>query len=144
MFKNYDPGLVVVVFGGIQMRGYADGTFVQIERAEDAFSMAVGAGGDVVRVRNRNRTGSITVTLQRASPVNDLLAAIALADEVGASAAAGVKPIMVRDLNGTLLAGGAEAWIRKLPTVELGVEHSNVEWVIDVATLQLTPGGAIA
>ena len=54
-------------------------------------------------------------------------------------------PIAV-DIDGTLLRGdiAAEAWIRKLPAVEAGVEHSNREWVIDCATLQLNVGGAIA
>ena len=54
-FKNYDPGKIVVVFRGILISGYAEGTFVNAERNEDSFEVSVGAGGDVTRVRKRNR-----------------------------------------------------------------------------------------
>lgn len=138
-FRQYDPGQIVVNIAGIDVVAYADGTFVNAERAEDAFSMQVGAGGDVTRVRSRNRTGSVTLTLQAASPTNDALSALALDDELFGT---GTGPLLVKDLYGTTLIAAETAWIRKLPAVEMADEGSNREWVIDCAELIMHVGGS--
>ncbi len=140
MFKNYDPGRVVASFKGIQILGFMDGTFISGERAEDAFEMAVGAQGDVTRVRNRNRTGTVTMTLQAASPSNDLLSAQAILDELSGI---GYGPLLVKDLNGLTVIEAPIAWIKKSPTVEFGDEASGREWIFDCADLILVVGGAI-
>ncbi len=139
-FKQYDPGLVTVVFKGILLRGFMDGTFVNAERDEDAFSKAAGAGGDITRVRSRNRGGSVTVTLKAESPSNDSLSAVARLDELFGS---GVGPLMVRDLNNTTIIAAENAWIRKLPASGYAVEASPREWVFDCAELEMHVGSAL-
>ena len=139
-FKNYDPGKVFVSFQGIQVTGYAEGTFVSVERAEDAFEMAVGSGGDVTRVRNRNRCGSVTVTLMAESPTNDLLTAVAKSDELFGD---GYGAVMVKDGNGTSIYAASTAWIRKMPTSEYADGASTREWTFDCAELDMNPGGAL-
>lgn len=140
-FRNYDPGKIIVVFNGIQLQGYADGEFVKGSRAEDTFKATAGAGGDTVRVRNRNRMGGITVTLQGASQSNDLLSAIAVADELNGT---GVGPLMVKDLAGTTLIQAANAWIRKIADVPFAADHTNREWNIDCAELEVFTGGELS
>ncbi len=141
MFYNYDPGQVVMVFKGVQMMGFASGTFIKASRSEDAFSMVAGAHGDVTRVRSRNRTGSVTVMLQAGSPVNDLLSAILASDEL---AGLGVGPLMVKDNNGNTLITAANAWIRKIPDGEFADDQSDREWILDCAVLTFDPlGGAL-
>lgn len=140
-YKNFDPGRVVVIFAGRRISGFMDGTFVSCERAEDAFSLHVGATGDVTRVRNRNRTGSVTITITQSSPSNDDLSALAALDE---AAGAGSGALMVKDFGGTTLAEAAHAWIRKVANVEFGVEASGREWVIDCAELIIKVGGAVS
>lgn len=139
-FKNYDPDGVLVVFNKIPVFGFAPGTFVRVERDEDTFSEVAGAGGDVVRIRNRNRMGTVTITLLQSSPSNDLLSANMVADE-----ATGVAygEVMVKELNGTTVAGGANAWVKKPPGIEFGAEASNREWVIKVADLGIFVGGEL-
>jgi hypothetical protein len=139
MFKNWDPGRVVISFKGSLILGIAKGTFVNVERSEDAFSTDTGSNGDVTRVRNRNRTGTVTVTIQAASPSNAVLTTYALADE---QFGLGSGAIQVEDLNGTMLAHGENAWIRKLPAAEGAAEASDREWVFEVAELELTLAGA--
>lgn len=139
-FKNYDPQLVVASFRGIPLLGPMDGTFITVERAEDAFSMAVGAAGDVTRIRNRNRTGSVTITLKAESPGNDLFSAVALEDELFGT---GVGTFLLKNLNGTTVCEAPIAWIRKVANVEYGDEGSGREWVIDCAELTMFVGGAI-
>lgn len=140
LFKNYDPGLVVMTWKGIQIYGFMDGTFIKAERSEDAYKMEVGAGGDVTRTRSRNRTGMVTATLQAASPVNDLLSAQALIDEKFGT---GYGPLMVKDLNGTTLISASIAWIKKLPDAEYAADASSREWVFDCASLAMSLGGAV-
>lgn len=138
MLRTYDPRNVLASFGSVSITGFADGTFVNIERASDAFSKVVGAGGDVVRTRNRDRSGTVTFTLLASAPENDLLAAIAAEDEL---AGTGVRPIMVKELNGTTLAAAQNAWVRKVPNAEYAKEHGTREWAIDVEALDLFIGG---
>jgi hypothetical protein len=140
IFRNYDPGLVVMVFHNITVQGYAADTFINAERMEDGFEMVVGANGDVTRVRNRNRTGSVTATLLQASPTNDLLSAVADEDELFGT---GVGPLLVKDLNGTSLAQATEAWIRKVPAMPFAASAESREWIFDCAQLRLLVGGAL-
>lgn len=140
LFTNYDPARVVFTFSGILVQGFMEGTFISVERAEDAFTPSVGAAGDVTRVRNRNRTGSITVTLQAASPSNDQLSTIARIDELFGQ---GVKPSMVKDLNGTTLIQASNSWIRKIPQWQAAKDASGVEWVFDCAELNMHVGGSL-
>lgn len=140
MFRNYDPGRVVMTFSGILLQGFMDGTFISAERAEDAFSTSVGASGDVTRVRSRDRTGTVTATLQAASPTNDLLTAVAWQDELFGL---GYGPLMVKDLNGTMLISATVAWIKKFPTAEFADEASGREWAFDCAELVMNVGGAV-
>jgi len=140
-FDNYDPKQVIVAFRGIELLGYAEGTFVVAERLEDAFSMEVGSQGDITRVRSRNRTGSITVTLMAGSAVNDSLSAIATSDEL---TGLGYGSAIVKDLNGNTLVTAAQAWIRKVPNVEYaGDSRGSREWVFDCAELVVNVGGAV-
>lgn len=139
-FKNYDPARVVVTFAGIPIRGYAEGTFVSLERDEDSFEKSVGAQGDVTRVRKRNRAGRATITLQQASPTNDELSARVLLDE---QTGAGYGPLMVKDLNGTTLASAAVAWLVRPSSVSFADSAEGREWMIDCAELTLTVGGSL-
>ncbi len=140
-FKNYDPARVTVTFKGVPLLGFGEGTFVSIERTEDAFSMKVGAQGDVTRSRKQDRTGSVTVMLQQASPTNDALSAIHAEDELFGT---GYGALLVKDLNGTTIADSENAWIRKLPVGEYADEASDREWVFDCADLNFHVGGSVA
>lgn len=140
MFNNYDPGRIAGNWKGIPFLGYMDGTFVTAERSEDAFSKSVGAQGDVTRVRSHNRTGTVTIVLQAASPTNDLLSAQAQLDEL---TGLGYGPLQVTDLNGATLVLAAVAWIKKAPSIEFSTEASGREWVFECADLDMNAGGAI-
>jgi len=136
--RTYDPKLVLISFGEVAITGFADGSFVSVDRDEDAFTKVVGAGGDVVRTRNRNRSGSVTVTLLHSAPENDLLSGIARLDE---TLGTGVRPVMVKEANGTTIIAAQNGWIRKLPTTEYAKESGTREWVLDVDALDSYVGG---
>jgi hypothetical protein len=140
MFKNYDPGKVVAIFRGIPLSGFAEGTFIAGEREVDAFSKVAGARGEITRVRSRNRSGMVTITLMAESPSNDSLSAVAILDE---ASGLGFGPLTVKDLNGNTILSAPVAWIQKVPNVEHATDASTREWVIAVASFDVYVGGAL-
>lgn len=135
--RTFDPANVVVSIGGVPMSGYADGTFLLVDRDEDAFTKVTGADGFTTRVKSNNRGGSLTLTLKQSSPSNDILSGFANLDELSNS---GVVPILVKDLSGTSTYFSATGWIRKYPSSEFGKELNNREWIIDLADVDMFVG----
>ena len=142
--KNYDPKRQTVSFKGVQLRGFQDGTFIEVERNTDTFTVEAGADGEPVRVRSHDKTGMVTVTLQGASPSNDLLSAFALAGEQGTTVNGDVGVLQVRDMNGTTVCIAAEAWIKKPPNFTAATEHTPRVWVFECGKLEMNIGGATA
>lgn len=138
--RTFDPGQVIVSVGGVPMSGYADGTFLSVDRDEQMFTKVVGADGTTTRVKSNNRSGTMTLTLKQSSPSNDVLSAFAALDE---SVNAGVVPILVKDLSGTTIFFSATGWIQKYPTAEFAKEISNREWIFDLADIDVFVGGNI-
>jgi hypothetical protein len=137
---NYHTDQVTLSWNNINITGYASDTFIEVERDEDGFTSYVGSLGDVCRTRNLNRMGKITVTLMASAPVNDQLAAAAQLDE---DSGLDYGPIQVKDLNGTMRADGAEAWIMKRPKIDRAKESGTVQWVFSVAYLNMYEGGNV-
>ena len=138
-FTTYDPYKVIVTYNGLDFQGFAEGTFVEAERLQDGFTMKVGATGDVTRVKNRDRTGKVTVTLMAASPTNDLLGQFYFLDEQDDVFDGGA--LQIKDMNGNMKCHADAAWIMKLPKIERGKDAQNVQWVFECADLDITPGG---
>lgn len=141
MSTTYDPAYVVASFLGIPLSGYADGTFIAVERNTESFTLMVGAGGEAARARSRNSSGKITFTLLATSPVNDLLSAVWQADELSG---AGVGPCFVKDVGGTTLCLANNAWIQKVPKIEYGKEVGTREWVLECESISIKVGGTLS
>lgn len=135
---TYDPTQIVVIVGGAPMVGIADGTFVKVTRDEDSFKKYVGADGEVTRARNKNRGGTVEITLSQSSPSNDVLSAFAIAGEMGDG---DIVPVMVQDLAGSTLEFAGEAWVKKPADSEYGKDVAGRAWVIDCASLDRMVGG---
>lgn len=137
--RNYDPAKIVVTFRGVQLTGFAEGTFLTSSREEDGFTKEVGADGLTTRIQNRNRSGMVSLTLQGASPSNDVLTNYARTDELTGF---GYGELLVKDLNGTTLIAASDAWIRKIPDVEYAKDsNGGREWIFDCETLDIVVGG---
>lgn len=136
--KTYDPKQVFITFGGRTIGGFADGSFLKVERDEDAYSLTVGADGIGTRARIQNRAGKITLTLQRASDDNAILQGFAAADEASNS---GVVPFFMKDNLGGDSHQATNAWIEKQPSVDYSKENTNLEWVIRTDLLISVFGG---
>lgn len=132
--RTYDPKMVIITIGGVPMTGYADGTFVSVERASDSFTKVTGADGMVTRSKSNDKSGQITLTLKQSSPSNDVLSGFAALDEMSNT---GVFPVSITDLSGHTLLFMPSAWIRKPANVEFGKELSTREWVLDFDKYEL-------
>jgi len=136
--RTYDPASVSVLIGGVPISGFADGTFISVERNNPKFQMVSGADGIVSRSKSNDKTGTMTLTLAQTSPSNDVLEGIAALDELSST---GIVPVMVKDNSGRSVHFAGNAWIQQDPTAEFGKELSNREWTFDLADYVPFNGG---
>lgn len=139
---TYDPLQIVVVFAGNHLQGYADSSFVKVERSEDTWSDQVGADGQVTRVRSRNKTGNVTLTLVAASATNQILAGIIAAAE-NSTAPIDVGTLSIRDLNGLDLHTAEKAWLKRPANAEYAKDAGTREWMFRCAELITNSGGSV-
>ena len=138
--KTYNPKAVQLSFLGNIASGYAEGTMITATRNEDDFTAQAGTTGEVTRVANCNRTGTVTIRLKAASQFNDVLSALRQQDLLFGNA---LGPLFIKELNGTTLVSAAEAWIKRQPDMERGKEESVVEWTLECADLDAFLGGLV-
>lgn len=136
--RTFDPKKVIVTFGGAQISGYADGTFISIERNSDTFETVSGADGAVSRAKINDKTGTLTLTLKQTSPSNAILSALHKVDEDTGN---GVVPCTIKDLSGDTEHISAFAWVQKPATWEAGKTINNTPWVIALAEYEPNIGG---
>lgn len=132
-----DPKQVFIIIGGAHITGYADGSFIEVDRDEDSFTKKTGADGLTARAKSNNRGASFKITLMQTSPSNDVLTAFMLADEAESNA---VQPVMVKDGFGTSLFNGI-GWVKKMPASAWAKEVGAREWIIDCAEMNAFVGG---
>lgn len=138
MVPTYDPKLVKLNLGEVFFSGFAEGSMIQVEREGDSFTKFTGGDGEVARVRNRNRSGTVTVTLMQTSLTNDQLSALLAADELFGT---GVRPLCLMDMSGNTIIAADRAWLRKPAAAEFGKDLKDRQWVIDCAYLQPVVAG---
>ena len=135
---TYDPKQFLVIMGGVPINGFADGTFISIERDEDTFTKTVGADGCVTRSKTNNKAATVTITLLQTSPSNDYLSGLHKLDE---EANLGVVDILVKDLNGTTFFYSAVSWVQKPASIENAKEIGEREWTIATGDSEYYVGG---
>ena len=136
--KSYNAAEVSIIFAGIPLEGFADGTFVTAARNNDSFALTVGSDGEGARSKSNDKSGIVTLTLMQSSLSNDLLSAQALLDELSGD---GIAPLLIKDLSGTTLVAAETAWIRKPSDVEFSKEITTREWIIETNALDIFVGG---
>jgi hypothetical protein len=136
--KTLDPKQIVIIFGADIIQGYADGSFVTVDRNEDSWNLSVGADGEGTRTKSNNKSGQITLTLAQSSQSNQILSQAALADELDN---AGLRPILIKDNLGTSLYSAELAYVKKPAASEFSNESTNREWIIETDNLQMFIGG---
>jgi hypothetical protein len=130
---NFDPKKVIVIFGGVPLSGYADGTFVNIEpNTSEGFKKVVGADGEVARFQSSDNTHKVTFTLLQSSLSNQYLSGIRNTDKLTGKAK---LPLSVTDNNGGSIGFWPEAWIQGDPPWGFGTENQDRVWVLDTGQI---------
>lgn len=137
---NYSPELVDTIWNGITITGYAEGTFISVEREVDAFSKKVGSLGDVARTRSLNRSGKITITVMDTHPVNDLLAIAIAEDERNGL---GFGAFTLKDRSGNAEVRATEAWCMRVPKLERAQTTGHVVYVFEAASIFIKHSGTV-
>lgn len=135
---TYAADKVRVVVGGFPLTGFSDGTFITVERDEQAYNKVTGADGVTSRARTGNRAGSITISLQQTSPSNDVLSGFMIADE---ASDLGVVPVLIKDTSGRTIHATSAAWVRQKPSETFSKNIENREWILDCARIESFVGG---
>ena len=137
---TYDPLKIVGTLAGINIIGYMSGTMVKASRAEKTWEVVVGGQGDAARVRKRNKSGTVVVTLMQTSPTNDEFSQLLADDERDAS---GSGDLSFVDTNGTTVIEAETAWLEGYAEVTFGDGLEGREWTIATGVLELVVGGAL-
>ena len=125
---TYNPDRIVVVFGGADIHGFSDGTFVEIQQLSDGISSKSGADGEIARAISQDNRHQVTITLLQTSGSNDVLSGYYEADRLTCGGT--LLPILIQDLCGRTLFSAAEAWVVKKPNTVYSNEVSDRQWVI--------------
>lgn len=129
---TYDPKEVTLLFGGISIEGFAEGSFISVEYAvPERTTTTVGADGQVVRTVNNNNSATITVRLMPDSPSIAVIKATRLADQ---ATNAGIVPIALKSGVGDLFAADG-AWIQSRTNTEFEGDITPREFVIGTSNL---------
>jgi hypothetical protein len=126
--------------GSLITAGFAKGSWLEASRNEDGFTFQPSSSGGGTRSRNNNTSGKVKLTLQAGSQANDILMALALADE---KTGVGIGELFIKETNGTMKCSAENAWIMKIPDVKRGEESGEVEWVFECEDLQMFVGGLL-
>ena len=134
----FNPAETSVVVAGNTLTGFAEGTFVEIARAEDTFTDVVGANGEVTRIKRNNLSATITITLLQGSESNLVLSNLHNIDE---NTGIGVFVVNITDNSGGSTYKGAKAWVQKTSDVTFSSAHESRAWTIKVAQLIMSTAG---
>jgi hypothetical protein len=144
MLYTYDPKKVIVTLvhsevGPHTVTGYAESSFITVERDDDMWKKQVGRDGETTRSKSNNLGGSAKVKIMQTSQTNSYLNKVALLDE---TVNGGIMSMEVRDALGSYISASAKVWVKKRPAAEYDAEAKEREWVLDCADLVVNDGGS--
>ena len=134
-FYTFDPCQISVIFNGAIICGFADNDFVEISYdVENMFSDHCSIDGQVTRIKNNDKRGTVVLKLNSTSSSNKVLSTMAQVDQKTQTAAGA---ILIKDQKGETVVTGANCWIAGWPKATIGKEIAVREWRIRVAQLEV-------
>lgn len=138
VLKTYDPAALIITFRGLVIDGFGEDSVVKIARQEETWKLKNGTTGETCRSRNRNRSGTVEMTLLQSSAANDLLSQVMAQDELLGT---GVGPLMVKDSLGTTFVHGDGCFLEKPADPEFSKEVGDRVWKVIVPDMDMFVGG---
>lgn len=135
---TYAADSINILFGGIKISGYADGTYISVKRSSPLYTKKIGADGTGARARQADLSGEIEITLLATSPSNDFLSAQVVLDRNGL----GVNGFQMTDkLSPNEICHADRAWVAEMPQTEKDKEVGEKKWVFHTIKLEMFHGG---
>lgn len=138
----YDPSNITLSLGGWQPYGFSSDTKIVISKSNDIINPYAGTDGDVSLALSRNRLGTMTISLQRTSDANEVLAAYA---QTMYSTREVAFSVYLEDPRGYYIS--TIGWIQSQPDDTMGDTIQSNDWVIglkDATLLRSTAGVAVS
>ena len=121
----YDPSQITLSLGGWEPYGFADGTKIVVAKANDIITPTTGTDGDTSLALNRNKLGTMTISLQRTSDANTVFANMAIQMYSTRTVAFAVY---MKDPRGYYIE--TLGWIQSQPQDSMGDTVTGNDWVI--------------
>ena len=136
--KTYDPKKNLVIFGGIELKGFSEDSIIEAEPLGDGMKTVVGCDGETARSIDPNQNWKVTVKLMASSASNDYLSAVHTADK---NTGNGILPLLFKDLSGRTTFFASQAWITKPSNIARAKELGENEWVFETGPADVLIGG---
>ena len=135
----YSPEDVTVSIAGVvDLEGFYEGTFINIQKDDPLFSSRTTADGMTTRTKRSADVYTIRLSLMNTSSSNELLSKLSLLDQ---STFILKFPLMIKDTVGSTLFFASSAWVEQYPETSFGTDISQRDWVIKAAQATLYVGG---
>ena len=137
----YDPSQVILSLGGWEPWGFASDTKIVISKSNDIINPYSGTDGDVSLALSRNRLGTLTMSLQRTSPANEVLSAYT---QTMYSTRQVAFSVYLEDPRGYYIS--TIGWIQSQPDDTIGETIQENQWVIglkDASLLRSAVGAGV-
>jgi hypothetical protein len=126
--RPYSPEKVTAVWGGIvPIKGFEEGTFIEVARASENTRTKVGAQGDVGITINADKTGTVTLTLMQTSESNRYLSALQATQDATGDLIR--ESLQIKDESGSMLCECLGVHIMTPPVITLADDMSPKTWV---------------
>lgn len=133
LLSTYSPPDVTVVISmgaaSHVVSGFAEDTFVSIERNSETYEMYTGADDTNTRIYKPNTSCAVTISLQQTSNSNDVLSALYEIDRASRNSD-NLFSITVKDNSGRSLFSASQAFISVTPNSEYGTSMNTRDWVV--------------
>lgn len=135
---TYDPKKCIIIFGGVEIKGFSEDSIIEAEPLGDGIKTVVGCDGETSRSIDPNQSWRVTLSLATTSSSNDFLSATHIADR---NTGKGVLPLLFKDLSGRTTFFASQAWITKMPNITREKEVGECEWVLETGAADVYVGG---
>lgn len=144
LIGNYSPESVMIVISKgdfvHRVTGFAEGTFITASRLVPASEPYIGSDISGGRVKRRNRSANVTITLHQYSQSNDVLQALQRADEA-ADDNTYVFNCLITDNSGHTKLFSSQTIIATTPDVSLSSTTETRDWTFFMFNSDTLIGG---
>lgn len=139
--KTYDPAVVSVIVGGLNITGFAPGAMIELAPDDPQWRDDYGVDGESARWRNLNPFDTLTLNMMQSSNGNLILSNLLNAD---IASQAGILPVLITDDNTSGIKStylSTRGWIAGPPRIGFAGSPTARSWALRLlSTFQHTQG----